>query len=60
MPNVPLTLIFGASEDKDVEGMFLELVPNVKNIVITESDPGRDERFTFGTNIETTGHRLKL
>jgi dihydrofolate synthase / folylpolyglutamate synthase len=28
-PSQPITLIFGASNDKDISGMFLELLPNI-------------------------------
>jgi dihydrofolate synthase / folylpolyglutamate synthase len=37
LPGQPVILIFGASEDKDVEGMFAELLPRVKQVVATES-----------------------
>jgi dihydrofolate synthase / folylpolyglutamate synthase len=33
----PVVLLFGASEDKDVEGMFAELLPRVKTVICTES-----------------------
>ncbi|PKN85802.1 MAG: bifunctional folylpolyglutamate synthase/dihydrofolate synthase [Chloroflexi bacterium HGW-Chloroflexi-8] len=36
-PGVPVTLIFGASEDKDIEGMLAELLPRVKLVVATKS-----------------------
>ncbi len=34
---MPVILIFGASEDKDIEGMFAELLPRVKGVVATQS-----------------------
>lgn len=37
LPGQPVILIFGASEDKDVEGMFAELLPRVQQVVATES-----------------------
>jgi len=37
LPGQPVILIFGVSEDKDVEGMFAELLPRVKYVVATES-----------------------
>jgi len=36
-PGIPVTLIFGASEDKDIEGMLIELLPRVKMVVSTKS-----------------------
>ena len=36
-PGQPVILVFGASEDKDVEGMFAELMPRVRQIVATRS-----------------------
>lgn len=36
-PNLPLVLIFGASEDKDIEGMMAELAPRVSQVVATRS-----------------------
>jgi dihydrofolate synthase / folylpolyglutamate synthase len=37
LPGKPVVLLFGASEDKDVEGMFSELLPRVKRVICTES-----------------------
>ena len=34
-PGLPLVLLFGASEDKDVDGMFAELMPRVRQVVAT-------------------------
>lgn len=36
-PGKDLVLLFGASEDKDVNGMFAELMPRVKRLVATQS-----------------------
>ncbi|MBN1149209.1 MAG: bifunctional folylpolyglutamate synthase/dihydrofolate synthase [Anaerolineales bacterium] len=36
-PGQPVILIFGASEDKDVEGMFAELMPRVRRVLATQS-----------------------
>lgn len=33
----PVVLIFGASEDKDIEGMFDELMPRVDTLIATQS-----------------------
>jgi dihydrofolate synthase/folylpolyglutamate synthase len=36
-PGLPIILVFGASEDKDVEGMFQELLPRVHRVITTQS-----------------------
>ena len=36
-PGLPVILVFGASEDKDIEGMFQELLPRVRRVIATES-----------------------
>jgi len=33
----PVILVFGASEDKDIEGMFLELLPHVQQVIAVKS-----------------------
>jgi dihydrofolate synthase/folylpolyglutamate synthase len=46
-PGMPVVLVFGASEDKDIKGMLVELGPCVRKIVATKSthpratDPGK-------------------
>jgi dihydrofolate synthase / folylpolyglutamate synthase len=37
LPGKPVVLIFGASEDKDIQGMLEELLPRVKRVIATES-----------------------
>jgi len=37
LPGMPIVLLFGASEDKDVLGMFRELLPRINAVVVTES-----------------------
>ncbi len=37
LPGQPVVLIFGASEDKDLEGIFSELMPRVSRLVATQS-----------------------
>ena len=37
LPGQPVILIFGASEDKDVHGMFAELMPRVRKVIATQS-----------------------
>lgn len=36
-PNIPVILVFGASEDKDIEGMLTELTPRVSQLIATKS-----------------------
>lgn len=36
-PGQPVVLVFGASEDKDIEGMFAELMPRVRQVIATRS-----------------------
>lgn len=36
-PGLPVVLVFGASEDKDIGGMLTELLPSVKMIITTKS-----------------------
>jgi dihydrofolate synthase/folylpolyglutamate synthase len=36
-PGQPVTLIFGASSDKDIEGMFAELAPRVSKVIVTQA-----------------------
>ncbi len=36
-PGKPVTLVFGASEDKDIDGMFAELMPLVMQLITVKS-----------------------
>jgi len=36
-PGLPVLMVFGASEDKDIEGMFQELLPRVRRVITTQS-----------------------
>jgi dihydrofolate synthase/folylpolyglutamate synthase len=36
-PDKPIIMIFGASEDKDIQGMFAELMPGVKELIAVKS-----------------------
>ena len=40
-PGQMLTLIFGASEDKNIPGMFAEMKPKIKRLIVTRSDHPR-------------------
>ena len=37
LPGKGVILLFGASEDKDIEGMFAELLPRVRRVIATQS-----------------------
>jgi dihydrofolate synthase/folylpolyglutamate synthase len=37
LPGMPVILLFGASEDKDVAGMFAELISRVRQVITTQS-----------------------
>ena len=39
----PVTMIFGASADKDIEGMLAELRPRVSRFAVTQADHPRSE-----------------
>lgn len=36
-PGIPVVLVFGASEDKDIDGMLVELLQRVKIVITTKS-----------------------
>lgn len=40
-PGQPVTLIFGASADKDVPGMMADLLPRVSRIIVTQAEHPR-------------------
>ncbi|GMR09647.1 MAG: folylpolyglutamate synthase/dihydrofolate synthase family protein [Anaerolineae bacterium] len=42
-PGRPVTMVFGASSDKDVRGMFLELAPRVSRVILTQAVHPRSE-----------------
>jgi dihydrofolate synthase/folylpolyglutamate synthase len=42
-PGRPVTMVFGASSDKDLRGIFLELSPRVSRLILTQSDHPRSE-----------------
>jgi dihydrofolate synthase / folylpolyglutamate synthase len=41
LPSQPVILVFGASEDKDVDGMFADLLPRVRQVIATQSNHPR-------------------
>jgi dihydrofolate synthase/folylpolyglutamate synthase len=60
-PGQPVTLIFGASADKDIEGMLTELLPRVTRLIVTKSNHLRAEEpevlagiaHSHGVRVET-------
>ena len=36
-PGLPVIMVFGASEDKDIDGMYQELLPRVRRVITTQS-----------------------
>ena len=42
-PGRQITMVFGASSDKDVRGMFLELAPRVSRVILTRANHPRSE-----------------
>jgi dihydrofolate synthase/folylpolyglutamate synthase len=60
-PGQPVTLIFGASADKDIEGMLSELLPRVTRLIVTKADHPRAEEpemiervaHSHGVRVET-------
>jgi dihydrofolate synthase/folylpolyglutamate synthase len=42
-PGGPITMVFGASSDKDVRGMFLELAPRISRVILTRANHPRAE-----------------
>jgi dihydrofolate synthase/folylpolyglutamate synthase len=42
-PGRPVCMIFGASSDKDIRGMLLELSPRVSRVILTQADHPRSE-----------------
>lgn len=54
-PGLPIILVFGASEDKDIEGMFHELMPRVWRVITTESSHPRSIEADY---LEKIVHRF--
>ena len=42
-PGMPVTLIFGASADKDISGMMAELAPRISRLIVTQAIHPRAE-----------------
>jgi dihydrofolate synthase/folylpolyglutamate synthase len=40
-PGKMVTLIFGASEDKNIPGMFAEMKPKIRRLIVTRADHPR-------------------
>jgi dihydrofolate synthase/folylpolyglutamate synthase len=60
-PGKPVTMIFGASADKDIAGMLAELLPRVSRIVATQADHPRAEEPEYITDLaHSHGFRVEL
>ena len=64
--NKRITLIFGASKDKDVEGMLEELLPISNSIILTKSkvadramDPALIEEIVLATHLPKIAHAVE-
>jgi dihydrofolate synthase/folylpolyglutamate synthase len=58
-PGLPVVMVFGASEDKDVLGMFTELLPRVSQLIITHSfHPRAMETEALAAIAHQFGHRV--
>ena len=55
LPGVPVILLFGASEDKDIHGMLEELLPRVKRMIATQSI---HPRAAEADSLVAAAHRL--
>ena len=53
-PGLPVLMIFGASEDKDIEGMYQELLPRVRRVITTQST---HPRAMSAAKLEELAHR---
>jgi dihydrofolate synthase/folylpolyglutamate synthase len=56
-PGQPVTLIFGASADKDISGMMADLLPRVSRIIVTQAD---HPRATDPEELADTAHGYGL
>lgn len=54
LPGKAVILVFGASEDKDIPGMFSELLPRVKRMIATQSI---HPRAANADNLVTLAHK---
>ena len=60
-PGKSILLIFGASEDKDIQGMFIELMPLVKEIMLVRSyHPRAIEPSKLLDLVEPYGHQAGI
>ncbi len=57
-PERPVTLVFGASEDKDIEGMLKALTPAAQHVILTQAmhpraaDPSELRNMITGVEVE--------
>jgi len=59
-PGLPICLVFGASEGKDIEGMFQEFLPRVKSVITTQSiHPRAIDAENLAEIVHNFGHSAK-
>jgi dihydrofolate synthase/folylpolyglutamate synthase len=59
-PGQLVTLVFGASEDKDIAGMFAELMPRVTKVIVSQAfHPRAADTETLGKIARTYGHAVE-
>ena len=60
-PGKPVILVFGASEDKDIQGMFTELMPVVKELIAVKSfHPRAIDPDKLVEMAQSFGHQIAL
>jgi dihydrofolate synthase/folylpolyglutamate synthase len=60
-PGKKIILVFGASEDKDIEGMLAELMPLVKELIAVKSfHPRAIEPANLADMAKSNGHSVEL
>jgi dihydrofolate synthase/folylpolyglutamate synthase len=60
-PGRPVSLIFGASEDKDIAGMLIELLPRVRRLIVTQAvHPRAADPEALAEMAREFGHRVEV
>ena len=60
-PGRPVRMVFGASSDKDVHGMLLELSPRVSRVILTQADHPRAEGpEALAEQVRSFGHSVEV
>ncbi|MGH2605674.1 MAG: bifunctional folylpolyglutamate synthase/dihydrofolate synthase, partial [Anaerolineales bacterium] len=60
-PGRPVSLIFGASEDKDIAGMLIELLPRARRLIVTQAvHPRAADPEALAEMAREFGHRVEV